>query len=240
MLPIYSTCKTILFIFAAVIMANKSILRKLSDSELEKYLKEDNRFVPEAVQIAFEILKERGRSFTEQEENSVQLLIQNKKEMEETRSVEEKELWRDHITEDTNAIQLFPREMIFIISIILGTIPGAILLGLNFIKLKKYGPAVLTFIFGFVFLFIQNFIVSFMYRGATQSIYSYRKSPELFIAIVGALILLVFWVLFTPKKLPYRAASYIFPIIICTVMAFLITINYQGLFSSYILVSFAK
>lgn len=240
MLPIYSTCKTILFIFAAVIMANKSILRKLSDSELEKYLKEDNRFVPEAVQIAFEILKERGRSFTEQEENSVQLLIQNKKEMEESRSVEEKELWRDHITEDTNAIQLFPREMIFIISIILGTIPGAILLGLNFIKLKKYGPAVLTFIFGFVFLFIQNFIVSFMYRGATQSIYSYRKSPELFIAIVGALILLVFWVLFTPKKLPYRAASYIFPIIICTVMAFLITINYQGLFSSYNLVSFAK
>lgn len=240
MLHIYSTYKTILFIFAAVIMVNKSVLRKLSDLELEKYLKEGNRFVPEAVQVAFEILKERGRTFTEQEETAVQQLIQDKKETEETRSAEEKELWKDHITEDSNAIKLFPREMIFVISIILGTIPGAILLGLNFIKLKKYSPAILTFFFGFAFLFIQNFIVSFMYKGTSQSIYSYRKSPELFIAIVGALILLVFWVLFTPKKLPYRAASYIFPIIICIIMAFLITINYQGLFSSYILVSFAK
>ncbi|RXM53443.1 MULTISPECIES: hypothetical protein [unclassified Chryseobacterium] len=221
-------------------MVNKSVLRKLSDSELEKYLKEGNRFVPESVQMAFEILNERGRSFTEQEKIAVHKLIQSKKTEEEAKSAEEKELWRDHITEDSNAIKLFPREMIFIISIILGTIPGAILLGLNLIKLKKYGPAVLTFIFGFVFLFIQNGIVSFMYKGSTQSIYSYRKSPELFIAIVGALILLVFWVLFTPKKLPYRAASYIVPIIICTIMAFLITINYQGLFSSYLLVSFAK
>lgn len=59
-------------------MVNKSVLRKLSNQELEGYLKESNRFVPEAVQIAFEILEERGRIFSEQEKIAVQQLIQHK------------------------------------------------------------------------------------------------------------------------------------------------------------------
>ncbi|AZA76031.1 hypothetical protein EG347_00060 [Chryseobacterium sp. G0186] len=221
-------------------MVNRSVLRKLPDFELEKYLKEDNRFVPEAVQMAFDILKERGRIFTEQEEMAVQQIIRNKIEAEEAKLAEEKELWRDHITEDPNAIKLFPRTLILIISLILGTIPGAILLGLNFIKLKKYVPAALTFIFGFVFLPIHNFLVLMTHTVRSKNIFSIKQNPEFIIAGLGSLILLGFWVLFTPKKLPYRAASYIFPILICTVMVILITINYQGLFSSYFLVSLAK
>lgn len=221
-------------------MVNKSVLRKLSDTELEKYLKEGNRFVPEAVQIALEVLKERGRIFTVEEETAVQQLIQKKKEAEELKRTEEKELWKDHITEDPSAIKLFPRELIFIISILLGTIPGAILLSLNFIKLKKYLAAGITLIFGFAFLFIQLFLISLIYILNSKDSFTIRKSPEFLVAGTGALILFGFWVLFTPKKLPYRAASYIFPIIICAIMAILITINYQGLFNGYILVSFAK
>lgn len=221
-------------------MVNKSVLRKLSDSELEKYLKEDNRFVPEAVQIAFEILKERGRTFTEQEEAAVQQLVQSKKEAEEARSKEEKEFWRDHITEDPNAIRLFPREMIFVISIILGTIPGALLLGMNFIKLKKYFPTAVTVIFGFIFVPVQRFLVPMIYSLSSQDSFIIKKSPEFIVAGSGAFILFLFWIFFTPKKLPYRAAPYIFPIMICIIMAFLITINYQGMFSGYLLVSFAR
>lgn len=221
-------------------MVNKSVLRKLSDTELEKYLKDGNRFVPEAVQVALEILKERGRTFTTEEETAVYQLIQRKKEAEELKRSEEKELWKDHITEDHNAISLFPRDLIFIISIILGTIPGAVLLGLNFIKLKKYLAAGITIVFGFAFLFIQSFLISLIYMLSSKDSFTIRKSPEFIVAGAGALILLGFWVLFTPKKLPYRAASYIFPIIICAIMIILITINYQGLFDGYILVSFAK
>ncbi|WP_077415010.1 hypothetical protein [Chryseobacterium sp. JV274] len=60
-------------------MVNKSVLRKLSNQELEGYLKEGNCFVPETVQIAFEILEERGRVFSEQEKAAVQGLILQKK-----------------------------------------------------------------------------------------------------------------------------------------------------------------
>lgn len=220
-------------------MVNKNVLRKLSNQELERYLKEGNRFVPEAVQAAFEILEERGRIFNEQEKTAVQQLIQRKQEAEEVKFTEERELWKDHITEDTNAVKLFPRDLILLAGGLLGTIPGALLLGLNFVKLKKYGAAILTFIFGIVFLPIQNFLVPLIYKESIQGFFTYRKSPEFFMAAVGALILLVLWVLFTPKKLPYKAASYILPGIICLIMLAII-INYPEWFSGYLLVSFAK
>ncbi|TXI99761.1 MAG: hypothetical protein E6Q35_02120 [Chryseobacterium cucumeris] len=220
-------------------MVNKNVLRKLSNQELERYLKEGNRFVPEAVQAAFEILEERGRIFNEQEKTAVQQLIQRKQEAEAVKFTEERELWKDHITEDTNAVKLFPRDLILLAGGLLGTIPGALLLGLNFVKLKKYGAAILTFIFGIVFLPIQNFLVPLIYKESIQGFFTYRKSPEFFMAAVGALILLLLWVLFTPKKLPYKAASYILPGIICLIMLAII-INYPEWFSGYLLVSFAK
>lgn len=74
-------------------MVNRSVLRKLSNRELENYLQEGNRFVPEAVQIAFEILLERGRIFTEQEKEDIQQLIQHKKDEEEAKKKEETEVW---------------------------------------------------------------------------------------------------------------------------------------------------
>ncbi|MGH1516301.1 hypothetical protein [Chryseobacterium sp. JK1] len=221
-------------------MVNKSVLRKLSNQELEAYLKEGNRFVPEAVQMAFEILEERGRIFNEQEKSTIQQLIQCKKEAEEAKLNAEREIWQDYITEDPNAVKLFPRELILIISLLLTTIPGSLLLGLNFLKLKKYGAAVLTFVFGFIFVPIQNFAVPFMYEHNSQHFFTHRKSPELLMGATGAVILFVFWVLFTPKKLPYRAASYIFPILISLIMLALMITNDQGWFSGYFLVSFAK
>ncbi|MFZ4927853.1 hypothetical protein [Chryseobacterium sp. Mn2064] len=221
-------------------MVNKSVLRKLSNQELEAYLKEGNRFVPEAVQIAFEILEERGRIFNDQKKATVQQLIQRKKEAEEAKLNAEREIWQDYITEDPSAVKLFPRELILIISLLLGTIPGSLLLNLNFLNLKKYGAAVLALVFGFIFVPVQNFAVPFMYEHNSQHFFTYRKSPELLMGATGAVIFFVFWVLFTPKKLPYRAASYIFPILISLVMLVLMVTNDQGWFSGYFLVSFAK
>ncbi|MET3037053.1 hypothetical protein ABXT08_13165 [Chryseobacterium sp. NRRL B-14859] len=221
-------------------MVNKGVLRKLPDFELEKYLKEGNRFVPEAVQMAFEVLEERGRVFTEHEKTTVHQLIQHKKDAEQARLDEEKEVWKDHITQDPSAIKLFPRDLILIISLILGTIPGSILLGLNFIKLKKYTQAILTFILGFIFLPIQAFLLPLIYEIKSKRHFAITKSPEFLVAGLGAMLLLILWILFTPKKLPYRAASYIFPVILSLVMLILIATNYQGWFSSHILVSLAK
>lgn len=210
-------------------MVNKSVLRKLSNQELEGYLKEGNRFVPEAVQIAFEILEERGRVFNEQEKTAVQQLIQHKKEEEEAKRSEEVETWKDHITEDPDAIRLYSRMTIFVSSVLFSTIPGAILLALNLIRLKKYFHAFLSVVFGFLFFIFQKYVLVSHFNFGTTS----RYSPEIGVIAAGALSLLIISVLATPKKLPYRAESYIFPVILCAGTAVLIYFYFQEWFSFY-------
>ncbi|WP_123873130.1 hypothetical protein [Chryseobacterium contaminans] len=60
-----------------------------------------------------------------------------------------------------------------------------------------------------------------------------RYSPEIGIIAVGALGLLVISVLATPKKLPYRAESYIFPVVLCVGTAVLIYFYFPEWFSFY-------
>ncbi len=210
-------------------MVSKSVLRKLSNQELEGYLKEGNRFVPEAVQIAFEILQERGRVFSEQEKTAVQQLIQHKKEAEEAKRAEEVEVWKDHITEDPEAIKLYSRTTILVSSLFFTPIPGSILLFLNLIKLKKYLASFLALAFGILFCLFQKYVLLSHFDFGTSS----RYSPELGVIAVGALGLLVISVLGTPKKLPYRAASYILPVILCIGSAVLIYFYFQEWFSYY-------
>lgn len=210
-------------------MVNRNVLRKLSNQELEGYLKEGNRFVPEAVQAAFEILEERGRIFNEQEKTAVQQLIQRKQEAEEAKRAEEVEVWKDHITEDPEAIKLYSRMTIFVSSILFSTIPGAILLSLNLIKLRKYFPAFLTLAFGVLFFIFQKYVLLSHFDFGTSS----RYSPEIGVIGIGTLSLILISVLATPKKLPYRAASYIFPVILCLGTAVVMYFYFQEWFSNY-------
>ncbi|UKB78059.1 hypothetical protein [Chryseobacterium sp. MEBOG07] len=210
-------------------MVNKNVLRKLSNQELEAYLQEGNRFVPEAVQAAFEIMEERGRVFSEQEKTAVQQLIQHKKQEEETKHAEEVETWKDHITEDPQAIRLYSRMTIVVSSVFFSTIPGAILLSLNLIKLKKYFPAILTMAFGVLFFMFQKYVLMSHFDFGTSS----RYSPEIGVIAVGAVGLLVISVLATPKKLPYRAESYILPVVLCAGTAVLMYFYFQEWFSFY-------
>ncbi|CAI8748694.1 hypothetical protein [Chryseobacterium sp. IT-36CA2] len=45
----------------------KNVLEKMSSQELEKYIKPNSKFVPQAVHYAYEILQSRGRKFTDEE-----------------------------------------------------------------------------------------------------------------------------------------------------------------------------
>src|SRR5690554_5659008 len=45
----------------------KSVLEKMTSKELENYIKPESKFVPEAIEYAFEILKSREYQFTETE-----------------------------------------------------------------------------------------------------------------------------------------------------------------------------
>ncbi len=57
----------------------RSVLQKLSTNELNSYIKDDSRFVPEAIEMAFEILKnERNVQFSEIETTRIKNLISSK------------------------------------------------------------------------------------------------------------------------------------------------------------------
>ncbi|HEX8017626.1 MAG TPA: hypothetical protein VF465_20535 [Flavobacterium sp.] len=45
----------------------KSVLEKKSNRELEEYIQSESRFTPQAINYAFEILKSRGKEFSEEE-----------------------------------------------------------------------------------------------------------------------------------------------------------------------------
>jgi len=214
-------------------MVKKNVLNKLSDRELENYLNPENRFVAEAVQMDFEILMERGRTFTEAEKINIQNIIQHKKETEAAKKHEETEDWKDHITNDPSAIKLYSRTLILVSSFFLGTLFGTVLLSLNFIKLKKYIPATFTFLFGITHLPLQYYIYNFLieYHLVSSSRYSLENLP----IIAGPIILILIWVTTMPRRIAYRSQSYIFPVIFASIMLFLIFNNYYGLFSSYFL-----
>jgi hypothetical protein len=219
-------------------MVKRIVLSKISNKELENYLNPENRFVPEAVQMAFEILEERGRVFTETEKINIQNSIQYKKETEATKKHEETEDWKDHITNDPSAVTLYSRTLILVSSLFLGTFFGAVLLSLNFLKLKKYTPAVFTLLFGISFVPLQYYFYNFLIRN--DLVKSSRYSLENLPIIAGSLILILIWVTTMPKRIVYTSQSLLFPIIFAAFMLFLIFNNYYGLFSSYFLMRFSE
>jgi len=58
----------------------KSVLEQKTSIQLEEYIKPESRFVPQAVKFAFEILKSRGRDFSEDETEIINSLINKKEE----------------------------------------------------------------------------------------------------------------------------------------------------------------
>lgn len=214
-------------------MVSKNVLRKLSDAELERYFISGNRFTPEAVETAFEILTERGRLFSESEEISIREMILSKNKEEESRTNEEKEFWKDHITEDPSAIKLYSRNTILIIALIFGVIPGSILLFLNLITVRKYIAAILTVLIGFGFFFLQSYIISI---GPHNRSFNTKYNLEIGILALGAVLLLVISVVAMPKKLAYQPKSLILPIVL-SVLTIIMYILFKESLSGYPLIS---
>lgn len=221
-------------------MVQKKVLQKLTNPELESYLREGSRFTPEAIHMAAEILEERGRIFTDEEKFRIRELIRNKKEAEVLKKLEQEELQKDHITDDPNAIRLYPRELVILSGLFFGFISGAVLLALNLFKLKKYKQGTAIILIGIVYSVIQYSGIRLLHEtadGKTTTRYWWR--PELQFAIMGFAVFFFLWIE-TIKKIPYRPASPVVPVIIGLTAAFLMCINYNGFLPSYLLVSFAR
>jgi len=62
---------------------NERLLEEKTNQELEKYIEIGNRFVPQANIYAYEILKSRGREFSNEETERIESLINTKNKKEE-------------------------------------------------------------------------------------------------------------------------------------------------------------
>ncbi len=62
---------------------DRKILEEKNDKELELYISPNDRYVSKSIEYAFNILKNRGRRFSLQEEEQIRHLIDDKKKAEE-------------------------------------------------------------------------------------------------------------------------------------------------------------
>ncbi len=221
-------------------MVQKKVLQKLTNPELERYLREDSRFTSEAIKLAAEILEKRDRIFTDDEKFRIRELIRKKKEAEEHKRLEQEELQKDHITDDPEAIRLHSREVIMFSGLCFGFISGAVLLSLNLFKLKKYREGAGVIFLGIAYTVIQYFGILFMYETKTTGETKvFNRSPELLFALTGFLLLYLLWIE-SIKKLPYRKDSLLVPVIIGLLSVFLSYMNYYGYAPSYLFVILAR
>ena len=194
-------------------MVKRKVLEKLSNTELEKYIKPESRFVFEAVEIAYDILKSRGRRFTETENEQIQNLIQTKKDSEPKYEEYKNNGWDKNYTEDVNAIELYTNRVIWIYCLLVGVIFGSFLQVYNFIKLKQTKAAVITLIFGIVYSTLQ--VITMNYIGDVE--YG-RYSLRIFLSGLGALGLIAIKENLFKDTTEYRAKSIALPVIIAVLI----------------------
>lgn len=189
-------------------MVNKNVISKLSDRELEKYIEPTSRSVSDAVKYAYEILQERGRTFTLSEIEQIEALIAKKKENEQVVD----EGWDKGLTADVNAIELYTNTLIWMLSVIFGIFFGGALQVLNFIKIKNIKGAGITAFYSIIYVAIQLVIINYISRNypeVSQNIFY----VNFILSGIGATGLFFIRQQIFPNDLQYRAKSSIVPVI---------------------------
>ncbi|OYD46712.1 hypothetical protein CHU00_05095 [Sphingobacterium cellulitidis] len=194
-------------------MVKKSVLEKLPNKELEKFILPDSRKVPEAIKLAYEILLERGREFSDEEKERVEAFIDGKVQEESEKELKQIRVFDKKLTDNENAIPLYTNFAIFMISLLFGVMFGYILAMINYIILKKYGLAFVLCIIGILLLFLSIFVIQNFLPEAQfyDTFESWLFATVL--AGVGLLIIHLFNQNFISKQMTYRSKSITIPLI---------------------------
>ncbi len=196
-------------------MVKKSVLEKLSDKELEGFIQPGSRKVPEAKKMAYEILVERGRVFSEEEKIKVESLIEEQIQTDYQEDLTRRKAMDKQLTDDQNAVALYTNFFIFVISIIFGVLYGFILAMINYIILKKYGLAFLLLAIGITAFSISSYFIGLLMTKVSLSIDILGFIVGVFVSALGLAIISLFNKNFIPKDLEYRSRSILIPTIIC-------------------------
>jgi len=194
-------------------MVNKKVIEKLSDRELENYLKPDSRFMPAAISYAYEILQTRGKTFSEDEKLRIEEMISQKAKAEQAEKAKFSKGWDENMTQNETAIELYSNKFIWIYSIIFGVPFGAVLQAMNFQRLKNPKGIYISILFGILYTIFQVALLTYL----EDKGYKIPNATFLFSGI-GAAVLFYIREQLTSKQLEYRSRSYILPLIIAVLI----------------------
>lgn len=192
-------------------MVQKKILEKMSDRELEKYIEPNSSYVYDAIEIAFDILKKRGRAFSDKEINRVRKLIKEKRY--EDDRIESLNKW--DINQDNNEqnIKLYSQKSVWQFSIFFGIHAGALLLALNFFKISKKLVGVSVIFFGIIY----SLGMLAVYKIGNIYFQDYYAIILIFmLAVGGAILQFFFWDKYL-RETTYRKKEITNPLIICII-----------------------
>lgn len=195
-------------------MVNKKIIEKLSDRELENYIKPDSRFVAMAVSYAYEILQSRGKTFADAEKQRIEQMISDKKADEEAEKIDFSKDWDENMTANETAIELYSNRLIWIFSLIFGVIFGAVLQAMNFSRLQNKKGLYLSLLFGILYTIAQIYLLTWIEQLDYQFPSKFNNSKTFLFSASGALILGLIREQLIPKDLEYRSRSFVSPLII--------------------------
>lgn len=194
-------------------MINKKIIEKLSDRELENYIKPDSRFMAMAISYAYEILQSRGRTFPDDEKLRIEQMISQKTDTEQTEKAKFSKGWDQNMTRNETAVELYSNKFIWIYSILFGVIFGAVLQAMNFSRLKNSKGIYISIFFGILYTIFQVYILTYVEDAG----YKIPNGTFLFSGL-GAVGLFYIRERLTPKNLEYRSRSFIIPVVVAIII----------------------
>lgn len=143
-------------------MAKKSVLNKLSNQELEKYIVSNSRYTSSAIELAKEILKERGKEFSFEELKRIEQLIFEKEKEEDLNEFEPNLVEDESNNEDLP--RLFPKLFILFLSVEFSLIIGGYFLWKNDKYLNHNKIIIPVMIFSIISLVIDFISLPILYE----------------------------------------------------------------------------
>ncbi|MET4083189.1 hypothetical protein ABIB40_003158 [Pedobacter sp. UYP30] len=193
----------------------KKLMSNKSDDELQKYLDNRTKFVPEAIESAVAEMQKRGRVFSEEELDSYRNEFQAKREAAEK---EKNEFfgnqWKKNVVTDENAPAYYSERAIYIFSILFSAIFGAVLLAINCRSTNEKKGVWEVIAFGVVYTGLQLWVLSMIPRSTGLT---------LVFSLAGALLMNhFFWKKYIGKNTKYRTKPIWKPLIIGLIISTLL------------------
>jgi hypothetical protein len=195
----------------------QKLMLKKSDKELEDYLINIKAYSREIVEAAISEMKNRGRVFTEDELTVLETKIQERENTIGKNTITVRNSLDKNIVEDKSATAFYSRKTIYWSTLFFGTIVGSILMVLNFKNTEKKKGIISVLLFGFVYSFLEVYILFFLENMTTiqYKSSSYFNLLGLILNGFGAFVMgTLFWNKFIGKDFKYRKKTIWLPILL--------------------------